>query len=288
MPQFEVILPEGTVILKNVETGETLRLSAEAGPLSLGRVTLGFDFAPAPAAGYPDCASDQGSGSGFSEKPSTTSVTLSEDLGAQSATQNPSNGCAMDSKKLPTSAADSIALVPSSTSALFPPTGNPHRALHENPFLSPDEPMTSTAAGQGRRFIRALEAPFDALTESDFEATLSSLAADSVNLEGEIEFLRDIDGDPDDIAELEAAHDAIKDAFARTTERFEAWKKAVRHAGKDEAKARAERLEAAAEAAEAAKTLAEELGIASAKKPIKAASTVEKVLEATKPSDSHE
>lgn len=37
MSCFTVILPEGTVILKNEETGQILRLSAESGPLVLGK-----------------------------------------------------------------------------------------------------------------------------------------------------------------------------------------------------------------------------------------------------------
>ena len=38
MSRFTVILPEGTVILKNEETGQILRLSAESGPLVLGEI----------------------------------------------------------------------------------------------------------------------------------------------------------------------------------------------------------------------------------------------------------
>ena len=40
MSRFTVILPEGIVILKNEETGQILRLSAESGPLVLGEIEM--------------------------------------------------------------------------------------------------------------------------------------------------------------------------------------------------------------------------------------------------------
>ena len=47
MSRFTVILPEGTVILKNEETGQILRLSAESGPLVLGEIEMSMTPGPA-------------------------------------------------------------------------------------------------------------------------------------------------------------------------------------------------------------------------------------------------
>ena len=46
MSRFTVILPEGTVILKNEETGQTLRLSADSGPLVLGEIEMTMTLGP--------------------------------------------------------------------------------------------------------------------------------------------------------------------------------------------------------------------------------------------------
>lgn len=277
MPQFEVILPEGTVILRNLETGEKLRLSAESGPLTLGRVTLEFAFAPAPVVAGPSTLT--------SISTSTSAPSSPEVAYPDPEAEEPEGEAPQGRRMAPhseASALDAAARTPSAATAQdavplklgfpgFPTEGEALRALHENPFLSPDEPIfPSERPAEERRSIRALEAPFDALTEADFEATLTSLSAEANNMEGEIEFLQEIDGDPDDIAELEGALEALKDAFARTSRRFEAWKKAVRHGGADEARARAERIEAAAQAAEEAALLARESGVESFKKPLKA------------------
>ena len=48
MSRFTVILPEGTVILKNEETGQILRLSAESGPLVLGEIEMSMTLGPSP------------------------------------------------------------------------------------------------------------------------------------------------------------------------------------------------------------------------------------------------
>ena len=50
MARFTVILPEGTVLLKNEATGETLRLSADSGPLVLGEIEMTMTWAPKPLA----------------------------------------------------------------------------------------------------------------------------------------------------------------------------------------------------------------------------------------------
>ena len=39
MPRFAAVLPEGRLLLKNLETGETLTIRAEDGPVSIGTLT---------------------------------------------------------------------------------------------------------------------------------------------------------------------------------------------------------------------------------------------------------
>ena len=48
MSRFSVILPEGSVLLKNEETSQVLRLSAEEGPLCLGTVEMSMLLNPMP------------------------------------------------------------------------------------------------------------------------------------------------------------------------------------------------------------------------------------------------
>ena len=40
MPKYQIIAPEGTLILRDPETGRTLRLTSESGPLVLGAAEL--------------------------------------------------------------------------------------------------------------------------------------------------------------------------------------------------------------------------------------------------------
>lgn len=51
MPRFAAVLPEGRLLLKNLETGETLTIRAEDGPVSIGTLTWtwGDESSPAPA-----------------------------------------------------------------------------------------------------------------------------------------------------------------------------------------------------------------------------------------------
>ena len=107
-------------------------------------------------------------------------------------------------------------------------------------------------------------------------ANMQPLAWDITDADGKYSFTlpktgwndgtKNIEGNGDYTYKLkvEAALEALKETFAMTSKRFDAWKLAVRHAGKHEAEAREERLAAAKEAAELAKAFAAE----TAKKPI--------------------
>lgn len=110
------------------------------------------------------------------------------------------------------------------------------------PFLSPELPLAFPAGASGgpegsgesegsnglsaKPHVRVLEAPLEALTESDFTTSLERFAASRNNLEEEIDFLTDIEGDPDDINELREALDALDERIRATAERFEAWRAA--------------------------------------------------------------
>ena len=49
MPRFAAVLPEGRLLLKNLETGETLTIRAEDGPVSIGTLTWTWGEESSPA-----------------------------------------------------------------------------------------------------------------------------------------------------------------------------------------------------------------------------------------------
>ncbi len=160
MARFTVILPEGSVLLKNTETGETLTLSADAGPLTLGELDMTMTLAPAP----------------FKDK----EVAVEQN--------------ALRVTPAPDTTEDWV--------RSLPPGFGPNA---EEPFLSPQEGDEATAINPDRPFIRVLDAPMDALVLEDFERTIETMAMQRNNMEGEIEFLEEIEADPDDIEELRKA-----------------------------------------------------------------------------------
>ena len=160
MARFTVILPEGLVLLKNTETGETLTLSADSGPLTLGELEMKLTLAPAPFKGQDKAESQK-------EEPATRSATETDDWVRS-----------------------------------LPPGFGPNA---EEPFLSPAEGEEAITANPDRAFIRVLDAPMDALVLEDFERTIETMALQRNNMEGEIEFLEEIEADADDIEELRKA-----------------------------------------------------------------------------------
>lgn len=159
MARFTVILPEGSVLLKNTETGEMLTLSAKSGPLTLGELEMTLTLAPAPL-----------------ESEREASV----------------------EKAPPTSTEEWI--------RPLPPGFGPNTEL---PFLSPKEELSVNEHRANRPFIRVLDAPMDALVLEDFERTIETLAQQRNNMEGEIEFLEEIEADPQDIDDLRVAMDRL-------------------------------------------------------------------------------
>ncbi len=174
MKIYDIVLPEGFVLLKDRETGEMLRLSAENGPLTLGTVTMSPDFSP-----------------------SMLAVRTAEARGEVRPPKSDDLDCALN-----------FAVPPGFGSAETAPCGA------QMPGRAPEN------------FMRVLDAPLEALAASDFEATLESLANRQSILEREIDFMREIDGDPDDIAEMERKFETLAEKFGKASERFNVWKAA--------------------------------------------------------------
>ena len=149
MSRFTVILPEGTVILKNEETGQILRLSAESGPLVLGEIEMSMTLGPRPL-----------------------EVAGAAHAPAVAAAQAPA--C-----ELPARPADPLADLPDEAFVPRP----------ETPGTAPlPHPIPGTEG---------------VLTASDFEQILDAMALRRNNIEGEIEFMEEIEADEEDIRDLE-------------------------------------------------------------------------------------
>lgn len=230
MPRFELVLPEGRVLLRNPETGETLTLSADSGPLVLGTVEMRFECAPrglSVSMASPETGSSASTAaSAVSTLAAAAPVEFSPAEFAESAEPAESVSPADSLHAAALSASPSLPTLPS-----LPPGFGPETGL---PFLSPELPLAFPAGASGesegsnglsaKPHVRVLEAPLEALTESDFTTSLERFAASRNNLEEEIDFLTDIEGDPDDINELREALDALDERIRATAERFEAWR----------------------------------------------------------------
>ena len=180
MSRFTVILPEGTVILKNEETGQILRLSAESGPLVLGEIEMSMTLGPRPL-----------------------EVAGAAHAPAVAAAQAPA--C-----ELPARPADPLADLPDEAFVPRPETPGTAPLPHPIPgtegvnLINPYEALGKKALRSPvLRGIRVLDAPLEALTASDFEQILDAMALRRNNIEGEIEFMEEIEADEEDIRDLE-------------------------------------------------------------------------------------
>lgn len=93
---------------------------------------------------------------------------------------------------------------------------------------APDVPSVvhpSHAAGvaPAREPMRVLDAPLEALTDEDFEKTLESLANRRNNMEGEIEYLEEIEADPGTVEEIVREIDELDDLIGLVIKRKEAF-----------------------------------------------------------------
>lgn len=205
MSRFTVILPEGTVILKNEETGQILRLSAESGPLVLGEIEMSMTLGPRPlevagaahapavaAAQAPACELPARPADPLADLPDEAFVPRPETPGT-APLPHPIPGTEGVNLINPYEALGKKALR-SLPSGFGPNTGEP--------FMSPEEDWAPGTAPV-LRGIRVLDAPLEALTASDFEQILDAMALRRNNIEGEIEFMEEIEADEEDIRDLE-------------------------------------------------------------------------------------
>ncbi len=82
--------------------------------------------------------------------------------------------------------------------------------------------------GLDRNYIRVLDAPLEALTAEDFDKTLESMALRRNNIESEMEYLREIEGEKEDIEDLGRELDELDALFAEVIDRKEAFDKAIK------------------------------------------------------------
>ena len=190
MPTYDVILPEGHVILRDRATGAALRLSAANGPLCLGSANFSFSL---------DLKPFDGKERREPEAPAQNSGVLPEGVHDEIAE-------ALERFRRPA------------------PGSGPETEL---PFLSPAENLVPEKSGgkDAGPALRVLDAPLESLTEREFEKTLESLVRARDDAAREAEFLEEIEADPEDVAELRAHKQALDERFARVSKRFDAWRK---------------------------------------------------------------
>lgn len=190
MPTYDVILPEGHVILRDRATGAELRLSAANGPLCLGSANFSFSL---------DLKPFDGKERREPEAPAQNSGVLPEGVHDEIAE-------ALERFRRPA------------------PGSGPETEL---PFLSSAENLVPEKSGgkDAGPALRVLDAPLESLTEREFEKTLESLVRARDDAAREAEFLEEIEADPEDVAELRAHKQALDERFARVSKRFDAWRK---------------------------------------------------------------
>lgn len=292
MAKYQIIVPEGSVLLRDTVTGQTLRLSATDGPLVIGtaELTLMAGLGGAPVAEQPyearkaaeaeekskpveqieqveqldkaekkDVASEVPTAESPSLAPSTnvtkkeTSPSHNDDADGIKGATNPVEAEKEDNECNEALSPEAISRLaatarPSNTATEMPdevmaalnrlsrvPPGFAEETAEEEPFLSnimnlmqgaqvpqktQNVQMPATTALPAER---TLEAPLEALTQADFEATLTSLGHSRDNVEQELGFLREIESEPEDIEELEALDEALEKRYAAVSERFESW-----------------------------------------------------------------
>lgn len=183
MPRFAAVLPEGRLLLKNLETGETLTIRAEDGPVSIGTLTWTWgDESPAPS-----CAA---------EPAREISETAKEDGGPP---------------PMKPEEYDALEWNPSDPALLT-------AEAEMRAILASAQEMRGRDVMPAAR--RVLSAPMSALTEKDFEETYMALGKQSDEIEREIAYLEEIEADPEDIKEMRDRLEAIDRDLGLVTERM--------------------------------------------------------------------
>lgn len=183
MPRFAAVLPEGRLLLKNLETGETLTILAENGPVSIGTLTWTWgDDSPAPS-----CAAES-----EAKVPETT---------------------AQDDGPRPMKPEEYDALEWNPTDPVLLTAEAEMRAI-----LASAQEMRGRDVMPAAK--RVLSAPLSALTEKDFEETYMALGKQSDEIEREVAYLEEIEADPADIKEMRDRLEAIDRDLGLVTERM--------------------------------------------------------------------
>ena len=89
---------------------------------------------------------------------------------------------------------------------------------------------TANGKPSQRAYIPVLDAPFEALTTEDFDRALETMALKRNNIEGEMEYLEEIEADREEIDELADALDELDKIFAEVILRKEAFEKTGKQA----------------------------------------------------------
>ncbi|MDY3114889.1 MAG: hypothetical protein SOR95_02800 [Sutterella sp.] len=105
------------------------------------------------------------------------------------------------------------------------------RGLNEMGKARQSQPNTMANGKTSQRaYIPVLDAPFEALTAEDFDRALETMALKRNNIEGEMEYLEEIEADREEIDELADALDELDEIFAEVILRKEAFEKAGKQA----------------------------------------------------------
>lgn len=183
MPRFAAVLPEGRLLLKNLETGETLTIRAEDGPVSIGTLTWTWG----------------------DESPSPSCPAAPEETHADAAKE--------DGGPRP--------MKPEEYDALEWNPNDPALLTAEaemRAILASAQEMRGRDVMPAAK--RVLSAPLSALTEKDFEETYMALGKQSDEIEREVAYLEEIEADPEDIKEMRDRLEAIDRDLGLVTERM--------------------------------------------------------------------
>lgn len=180
MPRFAAVLPEGRLLLKNLETGETLTIRAEDGPVSIGTLTWTWGEESSPA-GAPE---------------GKRSETVVEDAGP---------------RPMKPEEYDALEWNPNDPALLT-------AEAEMRAILASAQEMRGRDVMPAAR--RVLSAPLSALTEKDFEETYMALGKQSDEIEREVAYLEEIEADPEDIKEMRDRLEAIDRDLGLVTERM--------------------------------------------------------------------
>ena len=231
MPQYDLVIPSGEAILVDRATGARLRLSSESGALKLGAVTFDLAFAPAPDGGQARESLEDQDALGQPKASQQPEVSTASAEAAEAVSAAHPSWDALEDKSVTRSALpDDPALEAFARMQMLPPGFgvNPAEAFLSPAESAPAPEPAANASKSSRGALRVLDAPLEGLTSEEFEKTLETLAARGTEMEREIEFLKEIDAEPEDITELSEALKEEESRFAAVSERFTDWQRLQR------------------------------------------------------------